>query len=169
MRSTFECDVIVAGVDPARVLEAYWRLERWPEVAPHVVAVDLLHGDEEAQVLVMTVETRGRIDTFKSVRVREGSVIRYIQPRPPRILRHHHGSWSFEACDGGTRVVSTHVVDVDVDAAAAVLREIGVPFSGEDDVRAAIQRLIRSNSEQTMLALQQRLETEVSYVAQTVS
>lgn len=166
MRSTFECEVVVAGVDPARVLDAYWRLERWPEVAPHVVAIDLLYGDDEAQVLVMTVNTRGRVDAFKSVRVREGAVIRYIQPHPPRILRHHHGSWSFEPHDGGTRVVSTHVIDVDVAAAALVLSEIGVPFSGEDDVRTAIERLIRGNSLQTMRALQQRLEMEVSHVAQ---
>ena len=169
MRSTFECDVIVGGVEPDRVLDTWWRLERWPEVAPHVVAIDLLYGDEEAQVLMMTVETRGRIDAFKSVRVREGSVIRYIQPRPPRILHHHHGSWSFEPYGGGTRVVSTHVIDVDVAAAAEVLREIGVPFSCDDDVRAAIERLIRNNSLQTMGALQQRLETEVSHVAQSVS
>lgn len=169
MRSTFECDVIVAGVEPARVLDAYWRLERWPEVAPHVIAIDLLYSDEEAQVLVMTVETRGRIDAFKSVRIREGSVIRYIQPRPPRILRHHHGSWSFESAAGGTRVVSTHVVDVDVAAAAEVLREIGVPFDGDAGVRGAIERLIHSNSLQTMRALQQRLETEVPHVAQTLS
>lgn len=166
MRSTFECEVTVAGVDPGRVLDAYWRLERWPEVAPHVLAIDLLYGDDEAQVLVMTVNTRGRIDAFKSVRVREGRVIRYIQPRPPRILRHHHGSWSFEPHDGGTRVVSTHVIEVDVAAAALVLQEVGVPFSGDDEVRAAIERLIRGNSLQTMRALQHRLEMEVSHVAQ---
>ncbi|HYO75821.1 MAG TPA: SRPBCC family protein [Thermoanaerobaculia bacterium] len=169
MRSTFECEVIVAGVEPARVLDAYWRLERWPEVAPHVLAIDLLYGDDEAQVLVMTVQTRGRVDAFKSVRVRAGAVIRYIQPRPPRILRHHHGSWTFEAHDGGTRVVSTHVIEVDVVAAAEVLTEVGVPFSGDDDVRSAIERLIRGNSLQTMRALQQRLETEVPHVQQSVA
>ena len=169
MRSTFECEVVVAGVDPAGVLNAYWRLERWPEVAPHVVAIDLLYGDEESQVLVMTVETRGRMDAFKSVRVREGSVIRYIQPRPPRILRHHHGSWSIEPHQGGTRVVSRHVIEVDLAAAAEVLAEIGVPFFSDADIRASIESLIRNNSLQTMRALQQKLEAEVWHVAQTVS
>lgn len=168
MRNTFECEVIVAGVEPARVLDAYWRLERWPEVAPHVVGIELLYDDDNAQVLVMTVNTRGRIDAFKSVRVREGNVIRYIQPRPPRILQHHHGSWTFEAHDGGTRVVSTHAIEVDIVNAADVLRSIGVP-SEEVEGPAAIERIIRANSLQTMRALKERLEGEVSHVAQMAS
>lgn len=168
MRNTFECEVMVAGVEQARVLDAYWRLERWPEVAPHVVGIELLHNDDDAQVLVMTVDTRGRIDRFKSVRVREGNVIRYIQPRPPRILQHHHGSWTFEAHDDGTRVVSTHTIEVDIANAADVLRSIGVPFE-EGEVPAAIERIIRANSLQTMRALKERLEAEVSHVTQMAS
>lgn len=165
MRDIFECEVVVAGVRPARVMDAYWRLERWPAIAPHVTAVDLVYGDDVAQVLIMTVQTRGRIDAFKSVRVREADTIRYVQPRPPRILSHHHGSWVFTPHAGGTRVVSRHVIEVDVAWAARVLRELGTPIEGDDETRAAIVNLIRNNSLQTMWALQKCLQEEVLSVS----
>jgi hypothetical protein len=162
MRSTFEAGVVVAA-PPARVIDAYWKLERWPEVAPHVTAVDLLYGDGDAQVLVMTVNTRGRIDRFKSVRVREGNTIRYLQPHPPPILRHHHGSWTFLEENGATRVVSRHVLEIEPENAARVLRELGVPFEDEPSLAAAVEQIIRNNSLQTMRALARRLEEEVGH------
>lgn len=161
--NTFEFSVDVA-VPPERVLEEYWKLERWPEVAPHVRAIDILHGDENTQVLVMTVSTRGRIDAFKTVRVRERNLIRYLQPAPPPILRHHHGSWLFDATETGTRVISRHTIDVNVMAAGEVLHALGQPCGDERAVRAGIEELIRNNSLQTMLALRHRLEKEVGHV-----
>jgi len=164
MRETFECEVFVRDTVAAQVLDAYWRLERWPEVAPHVVAIDLIYGDESAQVLIMTVSTRGHIDSFKSVRVKERNIIRYIQPQPPRILQHHHGSWTFETVAGGTRVVSRHAIEVDVPTAGRVLREQQhMDITSDEAVRAAIASLIRNNSLQTMNALRLRLEHGVSY------
>ena len=164
MRETFECEVFVRDMPAAQVLDAYWRLERWPEVAPHVMAIDLLHHDDTAQVLIMTVSTRGRIDSFKSVRVKERNIIRYIQPQPPRILHHHHGSWTFEAAPGGTRVISRHAIEVDVPTAYRVLRDQQqTDIESDEAVRAAIVNLIRNNSLQTMNALRQRLEQGGSY------
>lgn len=162
MRRVFEVDIDVAA-PLARVLDAYWMLERWPEVAPHVTAIELLYDDGDAQVLAMTVNTRGRIDRFKSVRVREGNTIRYVQPQPPPILRHHHGSWTFTEGAAGTRVVSRHVIEVEPDNAARVLRNLGIPFDDEASLASAVEQIIRNNSLQTMRALARRLGEEVDH------
>jgi hypothetical protein len=168
MRTSFDCEVIVQNVAVNRVVDAYWNLEQWCGVAPHVIGIDVLYGDESAQVMVMTVCTRGHVDSFKSVRAREGNVIRYVQPRPPPILTHHHGSWSFEAVPDGTRVVSRHVVEVDLSVASALLGELRLPAKSEDEVRTTIQSLVRSNSLQTMHALRERLEGEARCVPSQV-
>jgi hypothetical protein len=165
MREHFECEVVVEGVGPQVVQDAYWRLERWPEIAPHVVAIDIVYGDENAQVLIMTVQTRGQIDSFKSIRALDGNVIRYLQPRPPRMLRHHHGSWVFEAILTGTRVVSSHVIEIDIDAARDVLRQMNKPAETQQEITAAICSLVRGNSLQTMNALRERLEHGGAHVA----
>jgi hypothetical protein len=168
MRNAFEIEIDVAA-PRAHVIDAYWKLERWPEVAPHVTAIDLLYDDGDAQVLVMTVDTRGRIDRFKSVRVREGNVIRYVQPQPPPILAHHHGSWTFLEVGDATRVVSRHAIEVDLANAARVLDALSIPFDGHDGIVAAIEQIIRNNSLQTMRALARRLEEEVRHEASRLS
>lgn len=143
---------------PERVLEEFWNLESWPAVAPHVRAIDLVYSDANVQVLLMTVATRGRIDRFKSVRLRERDAIHYVQPEPPRILLHHHGSWTFRATEIGTAVTSSHTIDVDLDVSRAVLRELGSEPDSDERVAAAIEQLIHNNSLQTMTALKQRIE-----------
>lgn len=160
MRS-FEFTVPVLA--PAeRVLEEYWDLESWPSIAPHVRAIELLYSDANVQVLLMTVATRGRIDRFQSVRIRDRNAIHYFQPVPPPILRHHHGSWTFAPANDGCEVTSRHTIDVDVDVSRQVLRELGNEPQADDDVAAAIQQLIHQNSLQTMTALRRRIEEEAS-------
>ena len=160
MRSfEFELPVLAS---PQRVLEEFWNLESWPAVARHVRGIDLMYGDPAVQVLWMTVATRGRIDRFQSVRVRERDAIHYIQPQPPRILRHHHGSWHFRPSADGCVVTSRHAIVVDVEVARVVLSEIGNDVESAADVEQAIEQLIHDNSRQTMTVLKRRIEEEVS-------
>jgi aromatase len=160
---SFEFTVPIAA-PPQRVADEFWNLESWPAVAPHVRAIDLIYADDNVQLLLMTVATRDRIDRFKSVRMREAGAIHYMQPEPPRILRHHHGSWTFAESAAGTVVTSLHTIDVDVNAAREVLREMGRDPEGDAAVAAAIQGLIHNNSLQTMTALKARIEAEESHV-----
>lgn len=143
---------------PERALRAFWELEDWPSVAPHVRDIRMHYRDDSVQVLTMRVETRGRLDSFKSVRFRQGSTIFYFQPSPPPILRSHNGSWHFAAGPGHTVVTSRHYVDVDVGAAARLLAAADAAPPDGEAVRRQVQALIRNNSLQTMLALKTRLE-----------
>ncbi len=153
----FEFDVEIVA-EPQRVSSAFWNLEDWPAIAPHVRAIEMLYCDDNVQVLTMQVATKGRLDRFKSVRIRQGDTIFYFQPDPPPILRRHHGSWRMAAAPSGTIVTSRHFVDIDTDAAALFLHEIGVEAPDADSRRQQILELIRNNSLQTMLAVKKRLE-----------
>lgn len=138
------------------VLAAFWDPTTWPEIAPHVRGIEMHHADADVQVLTMTVETRGCIDRFKTVRIRLEHAIFYFQPVPPPILRAHHGWWRFAATPRGTTVTSEHVVEVDP---ARVAERLGPAVTV-----AEVVSLIRNNSLQTMRALQRRLETAAGVV-----
>ena len=154
---TFEINVEYEA-EPGRVMAAFWDLEDWPAVAPHVRAIDMLYGDDQAQVLIMQVATKQKLDAFKSVRVRQRDTIYYFQPAPPPLLRTHYGSWRFVGTANGTTVVSQHTVDIDTDAARSFLGNVEVHVQDAGGVQQQVINLIRNNSLQTMLALKRRLE-----------
>lgn len=153
---SFEFDISVAA-DLSEVLEAFWKLENWPEVAQHVREIEIHYGDENVQVLTMHVVTKGRYDKFKSVRMKQDNAIYYLQPKPPPILHRHNGSWQFKAEAGRTVVTSRHFVEINTSEAAAFLRQANLTTDGFD-THDQIKALIRNNSLQTMLALKARIE-----------
>lgn len=143
-----------------RVFEAFWGLADWPSVAPHVRQIEMHFEDESTQILTMHVETRGRHDAFRSVRVRQDDSIFFIQPRPPALLRRHWGWWHVQGTDAGTAVRSEHTIEVEPIRAEQFLRSIGVEPSSTDEVTAKLIEIIRANSRQTMVALKERLEQQ---------
>lgn len=153
----FEFNVEI-DADINRVRAAFWDLDDWPAIAPHVRAIEMLYSDDNVQVLMMHVATKKRLDKFKSVRVKQKDTIFYFQPTPPPILNRHEGSWRLAAHPSGTTVTSQHSIDVNVEAADAFLGETGDAPEDADETRRRIQDLIRNNSLQTMLALKRRLE-----------
>lgn len=154
---TFEFDVEIAA-DTRSVIDAFWTLEDWPAVAPHVRGIDLLYNDDNAQVLLMHVQTKGQLHSFKSVRVKQPDAIYYFQPDPPPILRRHHGAWKFTSGATVTTVTSLHTIEVDKRNAVAFLLDTGHKEVDPEDAPQLIQELIRNNSLQTMLALKKRIE-----------
>ncbi|MDW9583230.1 hypothetical protein GOB17_26925 [Sinorhizobium meliloti] len=155
---TIHIDLDIAA-RPERVMEAYWRLEDWPSIAPHVTTIEMHYQDASVQVLTMVVNTRGRIDQFKTVRILKGDTIHYFQPAPPPILDHHEGSWLVRPVPAGTRVTSLHAMEVNVERAKLILDEMGIAVA-DPDVPAAIESIIHNNSVQTMIALKEKLENE---------
>lgn len=154
---TFEFSVSIE-TEGERVLRAFWNLEDWPSVAPHVRNIDMHYCDNNVQVLTMHVSTRGRLDSFKSVRFKQGNSIFYFQPTPPPILRSHNGAWHFTPGLGNTVVTSRHFIEVDVEAAALFLAGVDAAPPTTEAARRQVQALIHNNSLQTMLALKERLE-----------
>ena|SRR5829696_272808 len=157
---TFELDVSFA-VDLQRVLRAFWDLEDWPSLTTHVRKIEMHYCDENVQVLTMHVVTNGHHDRFKSVRMKQGNGIYYLQPDPPPILRRHNGSWQFNAGPGSTIVTSRHFVDINTDVAAAFVRKAGLPVGDRTTTHQQIKNIICNNSLQTMLALKKRFEGEI--------
>jgi aromatase len=146
--------------DLAAVGKAFWDLEEWTKVAPHVREIEMLYRDENVQVLLMHVVTKNHHDKFKSVRYKQGNTIYYFQPTPPPILNAHRGFWRFEENEEGVSVISCHEIDVNVEGANAFLRNTGVEPVDAADTQRKIRNLITNNSLQTMNALKERLENE---------
>jgi hypothetical protein len=148
--------------DLAAVNKAFWDLEDWTKIAPHVREIEMLYEDENVQVLIMHVVTKNHHDKFKSVRYRRGNTIYYFQPMPPPTLNVHRGFWRFakEAEGEGVSVISCHEIDVNIEGANAFLRKTGAEPQDAADTRQKLQDLIRNNSLQTMNALKERLENE---------
>jgi hypothetical protein len=153
----FDFDVAFAA-PASRVFDAFWELADWTTVAPHVKAIELHYQDPDVQVLTMRVETRGRLDGFRSVRVRQGDSIFFVQPRPPALLRRHWGWWHVRGNGAAASVRSEHWIEPEPAAAARFLRETGDAPASAEEVERQLVDLIRNNSLQTMLALKSRLE-----------
>jgi len=105
------------------------------------------------------VNTRGRIDSFKSVRIRRGNTIHYIQPAPPATLLGHEGSWSFAPAPDGTIVTSEHRIEVCLEQAGRFLEQTGARPASEQEIREGIAGVIKNNSLQTMLGLKSHIES----------
>lgn len=145
----------------AHVSEAFWDLERWPNVANHVRKIELLHSDENVQVLIMYVVTKNHHDKFKSVRYRQGNTIYYFQPSPPPILNAHRGFWRFtQDAEDSVSVISCHEIDVNVENANRFLSNTGFVPQNAEETKYRIQEIITNNSLQTMNALKERIENE---------
>jgi hypothetical protein len=155
--NSFHTSIIISqGV--AEVMQAFWRLEEWPKITRHVNAIDLLFDDENVQVLLMHVDSRGKRDVFKSVRVRQANVIFYFQPVPPPMLRFHRGAWEFDAVPAGTKVTCRHEIVADPLECRKFFFNTGLELEAAAAV-AKLEELIKNNSNQTMEALKRSLET----------
>ncbi len=153
---SFEVEVAIKAERHA-VLEAFWDLEEWPKLASHVRAIQMLYCDANVQVLMMEVETKGRVDRFQSVRILQANSIYFFQPTPPPMLARHHGSWRFEENGAETLVISQHVLDINLAFAERSLTAIN-HAENSLDLKSQIISLLRNNSLQTMLSLKARLE-----------
>lgn len=157
-RFDFDVDITAPA---SEVLKAFWDLQNWPALAPHVRAMHVHYDDGVVQVVTMDVLTRGHESSFKSVRIRRGDSITYIQPEPPAALNAHRGSWTFLSTPSGTTVTCSHEIDVNHRLAREFLvsAKLAAP---EDQVEERMKDVIKSNSLQTMHALRTNLESQRS-------
>lgn len=156
----FDFDVDIAAPTP-EVLKAFWDLQSWPALAPHVQAMHVHYDDGIVQVVTMDVLTRGHQTSFKSVRMRKGNHIFYFQPEPPAALDLHRGAWTFLSTSNGTTVTCSHEIAVHHEAALQFLASTKLPTT-EDRVEERMQEVIKSNSLQTIHALRTHLESQRS-------
>jgi aromatase len=159
----FESVVVINRQIP-EVMNAFWRLETWPTFTRHVRQIDIHYEDNNVQVLSMHVDSRGKRDVFKSVRIRQAGVIHYFQPTPPPTLRFHRGSWEFAQTGSGTRVTCRHSIAVEPAGCQQFFLAIGKVMS-ESEAADELEVLIRYNSNETMNAVKLKLEQATETVA----
>lgn len=148
---------IAYAADVATVTDAFWRVERWPELTEHVTGIEIHYEDECIQVLTMKVQTRGSHAAFRTMRCLQGNRIYYFQPAPPPFLLTHGGWWEVAQREQGCAVISRHQFLVEPERATAFATEV-LDWDGLGPVAARIGELLRANSRQTMEALRRAMQ-----------
>jgi aromatase len=158
----FEDEELIAA--PAQAVYALLhRAERWPELLPHVAAVDVetaaaeeATGGAEVQTMDMHTSARdGSTHRTQSIRLCfAGERIVYKQTSPPRGLLAHTGEWVVSAVPEGTRVRARHTLVLDPEARA----EVFGAETGNADALARARGMIGANSLATLRAVRERLE-----------
>jgi len=138
--------------DPADALRLLWDGAAWPELLEHVEEAQVHPIGPQAHLLTMvTGSVDGTRHRTESVRVLDGSVIRYKQLSHPDLLAGHAGTWTAAPAAQGCVVTSNHVVAV----TARGVRMVG----GADRVEAALRAQIGANSRKTLNRVRERLQS----------
>lgn len=151
---TIVVDEVTIDRPRQNVIDCVWNLTLLPSIVPHVERVDVLETSPSAQRFAMTLRSGAQTFQTESSRRRVGEEsIHYQQSRPPRVLSHHEGGWSFhEEGPGCTRIKLEHRFLV---AGKEALRVLAV---SEEEVQAEVTRRIRENGRATLAAYKRYLE-----------
>ncbi|GHC88103.1 SRPBCC family protein [Streptomyces flavofungini] len=90
------------------VYQAFADLDRWPQILPDVVAVNVIYFDGYHQEFTMTVDRPAGPETVKGVRYcRPPAELELFQSTTPPGLARMNGRWAFEETGGRTTVVAS--------------------------------------------------------------
>ncbi|WTW93148.1 SRPBCC family protein [Streptomycetaceae bacterium NBC_01309] len=152
----FEDTVDIDGSVEA-VHDFLWRAERWPDLLPHVVALELAEDADGVQTMAMEVRNhRGEQHALRSVRVgRPGHRIVYKQLVLPPVATAHVGEWTVTGTENGARAVGRHRIALDSAGIAAVLG----PDTDLATAKAAVREAIGGNSRTTLRRAKETVES----------
>jgi aromatase len=125
-----------------RTYAAFADLDRWPEILPDTVGVDVSYFDGYNQEFTMTVERPGGEETVRGFRYcRPPLELELVQTTPPPVMRRMSGVWSFaEGDDGATRVVASRRFELKGP-------EQGGPPVSEEEFAGTLGSILRNNLE----------------------
>lgn len=137
-----------------KVIECVWNLALLPSIVPHVERVDVFETGPSAQRFAMILRSGAQTFQTESSRSRVGvESIHYHQSRPPRVLSHHEGGWSFfDEGPSRTRIKLEHRFVIAEEEAARIL---AVP---EEKIPSEVARRIQENGRATLTAYKCYLE-----------
>jgi aromatase len=135
-------EVITIDAPIERAYEAFADLDRWPEILPDTVAVDVTYFDGYNQEFSMTVERPGGLETVRGFRYcRAPYEVELVQTTPPPAMTRMSGVWSFaETADGATEVTATRSL-------ALKDPDQGGPAVGEAEFAGHLGSIVRTNLE----------------------
>ena len=125
-----------------RTYAAFADLDRWPEILPDTVGVDVMYFDGYNQEFTMTVERPGGLETVRGFRYcRAPLELEMIQTTPPPIMTRLSGVWTFaELPQGGTEVRVTRRFGLKSP-------EQGGPAATEEQFAITLGTILRTNLE----------------------
>ena len=127
---------VVVDAPITEVYGTFADLDRWVDVLPDCLCVEVLYADGYQQEFTMTVERPAGPETVRGVRyLRAPRELELVQVVPPPALRRMCGRWVFSEQDGRTTVVAHRDVELlDPDAPAEAFA-------------ASLERTLRQNLE----------------------
>jgi len=125
-----------------RTYAAFADLDRWPEILPDTLAVDITYFDGYNQEFSMTVERPGGDETVSGFRYcRPPFELELFQTTPPPVMKRMSGLWKFaELPAGGTEVVATRRFSLKT-------VEEGGPAVTEELFATTLRTILRTNLE----------------------
>ena len=125
-----------------RTYAAFADLDRWPEILPDTVAVDVTYFDGYNQEFSMTVERPAGEETVRGFRYcRAPYELELVQTTPPPIMTRMSGLWTFaELAEGGTEVNATRRFNLKTP-------EQGGPAVTEEQFSTTLGTILRTNLE----------------------
>lgn len=135
-------ETITVDAPIERTYDAFADLERWPQVLPDTVAVDVTYFDGYNQEFSMTVERPGGEETVRGFRYcRAPHELELIQTTPPPIMSRMSGMWRFtELPSGATEVEASRRFRLKPP-------EEGGPDVGEEQFAEKLGSILRTNLE----------------------
>jgi uncharacterized membrane protein len=129
----------------APIERTYWAfadLDRWPEILPDTLAVEVTYFDGYNQEFSMTVKRPGGDETVRGFRYcRPPLELELFQTSPPPAMERMSGVWSFtELPEGGTEVKATRRFSLKSP-------EQGGPAVTEEQFAATLRTILRTNIE----------------------
>lgn len=133
-------ETIVVDAPVAPTYAAFADLDRWPEILPDTVSVDVTYSDGYNQEFTMTVERPGGEETVAGFRYcRPPHQLELVQTTPPPVMTRMSGLWNFsQAPGGGTEVTAIRRFTLKSPG------EGGPPVT-EDEFAVTLRSVLRTN------------------------
>lgn len=133
-------ETITIDAPVERAYAAFANLERWPQILPDTVGVDVTYFDGYNQEFSMTVERPGGLETVRGFRYcRAPHELELVQTTPPPVMTRMSGRWRFDEVDGGATLVTA------TRSFALKARQDGGPAVGEEQFAVDLGRILQTN------------------------
>jgi aromatase len=148
-------DTLHVSAARSAVFDALWDPTKWQALTRHVKQVKLLQNSPVFQRFEMLIADGE--DEYNVVSERHcvpDHTIRYRQTRPPILLRDHEGEWLLEEENQKTAVTLRHFANLDAERCRARWKT-----SSDEEIRALVANVLRTNGLATMRAVFSALRT----------
>jgi ribosome-associated toxin RatA of RatAB toxin-antitoxin module len=155
-RTVVVTDSVVIKGTASRVYGYLWDAHAWPQLNPHVKAIEMIEETPTYQCMRMQVESDGHIVTMTTQRQATPlQAITYHQTQPPPFFQEHRGEWQLREEPDGVRVTLIHTVVLDEERIKSFLGVASI-----DEARPRVASVLSRNGLRTIEAIKQAVEAD---------